>query len=318
MKSLQARMLAALAAIVLLSWSTSLWILVALVTQGHHSVFEQELNLLGDRLIATLPDALQHRFDTQTETPGAAATSTPIGNPSSRMSVKQTLIAVVLNTVQLGILGLLMWWAVRTSLRPLRALSGAIAQRTGLDTEPVPLAQAPDEVRPLIASFNTLLARVEQAVQAERDFVADAAHELRTPLSALHAYAEVALRASTPEAKDAALGQLLETARRSNRLAEQLLDLARLDAGISSAAYHQVEMGELISHVLDEFSVQADARQLQLQVEASPCLLRCDVDAVGILIRNLVDNAIRYGRLHGKVEVSCGYCVRADVLHPFL
>lgn len=124
--------------------------------------------------------------------------------------------------------------------------------------------------------------------------------------------------ASTPEAKDAALGQLLETARRSNRLAEQLLDLARLDAGISSAAYHQVEVGELISHVLDEFSVQADARQLQLQVEASPCLLRCDVDAVGILIRNLVDNAIRYGRLHGKVEVSCGYCVRADVLHPFL
>ncbi|MFA4800063.1 histidine kinase dimerization/phospho-acceptor domain-containing protein [Xanthomonas perforans] len=318
MKSLQARMLAALAAIVLLSWSTSLWILVALVTQGQHSVFEQELNLLGDRLIATLPDALQHRFDTQTEAPGAAATSTPIGNPSSRMSVKQTLIAVVLNTVQLGILGLLMWWAVRTSLGPLRALSGAIAQRTGLDTEPVPLAQAPDEVRPLIASFNTLLARVEQAVQAERDFVADAAHELRTPLSALHAYAEVALRASTPEAKDAALGQLLETARRSNRLAEQLLDLARLDAGISSAAYHQVEMGELISHVLDEFSVQADARQLQLQVEASPCLLRCDVDAVGILIRNLVDNAIRYGRLHGKVEVSCGYCVRADVLHPFL
>ncbi|ATB60389.1 histidine kinase [Xanthomonas citri pv. fuscans] len=318
MKSLQARMLAALAAIVLLSWSTSLWILVALVTQGHHSVFEQELNLLGDRLIATLPDALQHRFDRQTEPPDAAATPTPIGNPSSRMSVKQTLIAVVLNTVQLGILGLLMWWAVRTSLGPLRALSGAIAQRTGLDTEPVPLAQAPDEIRPLIASFNTLLARVEQAVQAERDFVADAAHELRTPLSALHAYAEVALRAPTLDAKDAALRQLLETARRSNRLAEQLLDLARLDAGISSAAYRQVEMGELISHVLDEFSVQADARQMQLQVEASPCLLRCDVDAVGILIRNLVDNAIRYGRLRGKVEVSCGYCLRADVLHPFL
>lgn len=89
MKSLQARMLAALAAIVLLSWSTSLWILVALVTQGHHSVFEQELNLLGDRLIATLPDALQHRFDRQTEPPDAAATPPPTGNPSSRMSVSR-------------------------------------------------------------------------------------------------------------------------------------------------------------------------------------------------------------------------------------
>ncbi|WP_108840698.1 histidine kinase dimerization/phospho-acceptor domain-containing protein, partial [Xanthomonas fragariae] len=311
MKSLQARMLAVLATIVLLSWSTSLWILVALVTQGHESVFEQELNLLGDQLISTLPDALEHRFDTQSEPPNRVDARTPTGTMSSRMSFKQTLIAMVLNTLQLGILGLLVWWAVRTSLGPLRAISGAIAQRTGLDTEPVPLEQVPDEIRPLIGSFNTLLARVEKAVQAERDFVADAAHELRTPLSALHAYAEVALRAPTLEAKDAAVRQLLETARRSNRLAEQLLDLARLDAGISSTAYHQVEMGELMKHVLDEFSVQADARQINLQAEVSPCLLRCDVDAIGILIRNLVDNAIRYGRTHGTVEVSCGYCLRA-------
>ncbi|SMQ93579.1 sensor histidine kinase [Xanthomonas fragariae] len=318
MKSLQARMLAVLATIVLLSWSTSLWILVALVTQGHESVFEQELNLLGDQLISTLPDALEHRFDTQSEPPNRVDARTPTGTMSSRMSFKQTLIAMVLNTLQLGILGLLVWWAVRTSLGPLRAISGAIAQRTGLDTEPVPLEQVPDEIRPLIGSFNTLLARVEKAVQAERDFVADAAHELRTPLSALHAYAEVALRAPTLEAKDAAVRQLLETARRSNRLAEQLLDLARLDAGISSTAYHQVEMGELMKHVLDEFSVQADARQINLQAEVSPCLLRCDVDAIGILIRNLVDNAIRYGRTHGTVEVSCGYCLRADVLHPFV
>ncbi len=317
MKSLQARMLAALAAIVLLSWSTSLWILVALVTQGHHSVFEQELNTFGDQLIAVLPDTLEHRFDTP-DPPDVADIQTPMGNASSRISLKQTLTAIVLNTSQLAILGLLMWWAVRTSLGPLRAVSLAIAQRTGLDTEPVPLDQVPDEIRPLIGSFNTLLARVEKTVQAERDFVADAAHELRTPLSALHAYAEVALRAPTLEAKDAALQQLLETARRSNRLAEQLLDLARLDAGITSAAYQQVDMGELITHVLDEFSVQADARHITLQLEAAPCTLRCDVDAVGILIRNLVDNAIRYGRTHGTVEVSCGYCLRADVLHPFV
>ncbi|MEA5124202.1 ATP-binding protein [Xanthomonas floridensis] len=318
MKSLQARMLAALAAIVLLSWSTSLWILVALVTEGHHSVFEQELNLLGDQLVSALPETLQHRFDTPAAQPDQTDPQAISGSASSRMSFKQTLIAMTLNTAQLGILGLLVWWAVRTALNPLRSVSGAIAQRTGLETEPVPLDRVPDEIRPLIEAFNTLLARVEKAVQAERDFVADAAHELRTPLSALHAYAEVALRAPTLEAKDAALHPLLETARRSNRLAEQLLDLARLDAGISSAAYQRVEMGELISHVLDEFSVQADARQIDLHIAASPCLLRCDVDAVGILIRNLVDNAIRYGRSRGLVEVSCGYCLRADVLHPFV
>ncbi|MCC4600557.1 ATP-binding protein [Xanthomonas melonis] len=318
MRSLQARMLAALAAIVLLSWSTSLWILVALVTQGHHSMFEQELNLLGDQLVSVLPDTLQHRFDRPAAPPAEANTAALDDDVSSRMSFKQTLIAMVLNTLQLGILGLLVWWAVRTSLRPLHSVSAAIAQRTGLDTEPVPLDRVPDEIRPLIDAFNTLLARLEKAVQAERDFVADAAHELRTPLSALHTYAEVALRAPTLQAKDAALQRLLETARRSNRLAEQLLDLARLDAGISSTAYQRVEMGELISHVLDEFSVQAHAREIGLRIAAAPCLLRCDVDAVGILIRNLVDNAIRYGRTRGLVEVSCGYCLRADILHPFV
>ncbi|WP_425445639.1 ATP-binding protein [Xanthomonas pisi] len=313
-------MIVALGTIVLLSWAVSIWILIALILQGHESAWEQRLNGLGEHLTKALPDQIEQRFEpaarASLQSPQTSEHADGIESPKA--DLRRTLTAVVLNTAQLMILALLMSWAVRTSLGPLRKISRAIAERTGMDTEPVPLERVPDEIRPLIVSFNTLLARVEKNVQAERDFVADAAHELRTPLSALHAYAEVALRAPTLEAKDAALHQLLETARRSNRLAEQLLDLARLDAGISSAAYHQVDMGELISHVLDEFSVQADARQIHLQVEASPCLLRCDVDAVGILIRNLVDNAIRYGRTRGTVEVSCGYCLRADVLHPFV
>lgn len=315
-------MIAALGTIVLLSWAVSIWILIALILQGHESAWEHRLNDFGEHLTQVLPDQLEQRFEppaharVSLQSPQTAEDADGIESP--RADLRRTLTAVVLNTAQLMILALLMSWAVRTSLGPLRKISQAIAARKGLDTEPVPMDQVPDEIRPLIASFNTLLARVEKTVQAERDFVADAAHELRTPLSALHAYAEVALRAPTLEAKDAALQQLLETARRSNRLAEQLLDLARLDAGITSAAYQQVDMGELITHVLDEFSVQADARHINLQVDAAPCLLRCDVDAVGILIRNLVDNAIRYGRTHGIVEVSCGYCLRADVLHPFV
>ena len=324
MRSLQARMLATLGAIVVLSWAASIWIIVALMFHGKDSALEHELTHFGAQLLAALPDPIERQIATvdaahlRARRNARAHDQAAVDAESPRAELERTLTAIVLNTSQLAILGLLMWLAVRTSLRPLRAISHAIAQRKGLDMEPLPLQQVPDEIRPLVTSFNTLLARVEKAVQAERDFVADAAHELRTPLSALHAYAEVALRATTLESKDAALQRLLETARRSNRLAEQLLDLARLDAGISSAAYHQVEMAELITHVLDEFSMQAEARHINLQVEAAPCVLRCDVDAVGILIRNLVDNAIRYGRLHGTVEVSCGYCLRADQLHPFV
>ncbi|CAD0355974.1 ATP-binding protein [Xanthomonas hortorum pv. pelargonii] len=324
MRSLRARMIAALGTIVVLSWAVSIWILIALILQGRESAWEHHLNDFGEHLAKVLPDQIEQRFEpvapAHAPLPAAQPSWDTAGTPteSTKADLKRTLTAVVLNTVQLMTLALLMSWAVRTSLGPLRKISRAIAARKGLDTEPVPMDKVPDEIRPLIASFNTLLARVEKAMQVERDFIADAAHELRTPLSALHAYAEVALRAPTLEAKDAALQQLLETARRSNRLAEQLLDLARLDAGITSAAYQQVDMGELITHVLDEFSVQADARHITLQLEAAPCTLRCDVDAVGILIRNLVDNAIRYGRTHGTVEVSCGYCLRADVLHPFV
>nr|WP_269450913.1 ATP-binding protein [Stenotrophomonas sp. MMGLT7] len=321
-------MMAALGAVVFLSWLASLSMMATYLSPAPSSAnagfWESRLERLGGTLFKVMPDSVAEKIRRNHAAAGGAQApgdTRGTAGPSAGQQISafsNLLTAVALNTLQLAIVGVLMWWAVRASLRPLRSISGEIASRKGLEVAPVPVDRVPDEIKPLISSFNALLLRVEEAVQAERDFVSQAAHELRTPLSALHAYAEVALRADTVEQKDAALQRLLEVARRSNRLAEQLLDLARLDAGINLAGYRDVDLAELAGHVLSEFKVQAENRGVRLVLGNSSCRATCDVDAIGILVRNLVDNAIRYGNRHGLVEVSCDYCVGDEQLRPYI
>jgi signal transduction histidine kinase len=226
--------------------------------------------------------------------------------------------AMPLNTLQLLIVGLLMWWAFRASLRPLTAMAEILRQRDPFDATTISTSSVPTEIRPLIEAFNALLKRVDSAVQAERQFIADAAHELRTPLAALHAQAEVALRAPTSEQKHAALMKLLAVSQRSTRLSEQLLDLARLDAGLHGNAGQRVELSALVFHVASEFEIAAERYGARIILDTGPCQIECDVDEIGILIRNLVDNALRYGGENGQVKMRCGYVQRGDRQHAFL
>jgi len=301
-KSLQWRMMVPFGVILIVVWGVTLSMMTASLTHGRESFWDRQLESVGDLLLHVVPDRML-----------AVA-----GSGQGGGDFKNGLVALALNTGQLLIVGLLMWGAVRVSLRPLRSLSSDIARRKVFDATPLPVEQVPDEVRPLIVSFNALLVRVDKAVQGERQFIADAAHELRTPLSALHAYAEVARGARTLEEKDRALARLLEVARRSNRLAEQLLDHARLDAGLNPAGYGRVEIDALARHVLGEFSVEAAAKGVELRLRGAQCRVECDLDAIGILTRNLVDNAIRHGRENGVVEVRCGYDCRGLGIHPFI
>lgn len=306
MKSLQWRMMVPFGVILVVVWGVTLSMMASSLTHGQDGFWERQLEGAGDLLLRLLPSGM------------IAGAGSGIGDPRNELDFKSGLIALALNTVQLLVVGLLMWGAVRASLRPLRSLSADIARRKVFDATPLPVERVPDEVRPLIVSFNALLVRVDRAVQGERQFIADAAHELRTPLSALHAYAEVARGARTLEEKDQALTRLLEVARRSNRLAEQLLDHARLDAGLNPAGYGRVEIDVLARHVLGEFSVEAEAKGVRLCLRGAQCRVECDLDAIGTLIRNLVDNAIRHGREAGTVEVSCGYDCRGHAIHPFI
>lgn len=204
-----------------------------------------------------------------------------------------------------SLLGLMIWVVVRWSLAPVTALHGSLMARRPLDLTPLPTDAMPTEVRPLVDSFNNLLARVDAAVQNERRFTADAAHELRTPLAVLAAHADVALRAATLEEKDAALRRLSSGVQRSARLSEQLLDLARLDTGASTEGFGQVDLSELVVLVVRDFEVLARDRNQHISLQTEPGAILGDIDQLGILLRNVIDNAVCYAGEGGQIAVSC-------------
>lgn len=201
------------------------------------------------------------------------------------------------------LLGLAIWIVVRWSLAPVIALRANLLGRQPLDLTPLPTADIPGEVRPLVDSLNNLLERVDDAVQNERRFTADAAHELRTPLAVLAAHADVALRATTLEDKDAALRRLSSGVQRSARLSEQLLDLARLDA--NGHELGRVDLSELVVIVVRDFEVIARDRRQHVLLQTEPGTILGHVDQLGILLRNLIDNAVRHAGENGQVAVTC-------------
>lgn len=228
------------------------------------------------------------------------------------------LSALGVATALLAVMGLIMWGAVRKSLQPVRSVERSVRRREKFDLTPLPASTLPDEIRPLVDSFNYLMEQLGQAVQGERRFIDDAAHELRTPLSAISAQTEVALQARSIEDKDAALGTLLGMVGRSTRLSEQLLDLARLDAGVHAPRRQWYDLEEIIVHVVGEFEVTAQVRNQTIHVDTGVCRIQCDVDEMGILLRNLVDNALRYTGPGGEVRVRCGFESDHATLRPFL
>ncbi|GGA03329.1 ATP-binding protein [Dyella caseinilytica] len=331
MRSLQWRMLAGLGLVVALVWSISIAMLISYLNAGPSTAWRGNLGALSDTLVKALPRewVRVHEPSEAQGVRGIAPQSTRISEEKALAAHPQRVVqpnndvggmltAMLLNTIELAVVGVVMWWIVVASLRPLRALSEDIARRKAFDSEPLLIDQVPDELRPLILAFNSLLRRVDTAMRAERQFIADAAHELRTPLAALHMQGEVGLRADTVERKNEALKKLLVVSHRTHRLAEQLLDLARLDAGLHATGLHYTDLLDLSRHVISEFSIQAGARGTRLLLSGASCLVKCDLDEIGILLRNLIDNAIRHGRDFGTVEIRCGYIIRENGRHPLL
>jgi two-component system sensor histidine kinase QseC len=207
----------------------------------------------------------------------------------------------------LPVLLLLILWAVRKGLRPLQQVAGALGQRSALDSTPVS-ENVPGEVLPMVQALNALFARIADAMEHERRFTADAAHELRTPLAALQVQAEVMALMPDEAGRQHALQQLQLGIRRATRLLEQLLALSRLDPlqGLPSA--QAVDWQQVSRDALSDVMSAAGAKDMLLethwQTMADAVLpLTGDATLLTLLLRNLLDNAVRYCPAGTRIEL---------------
>ncbi|UOD30766.1 sensor histidine kinase N-terminal domain-containing protein [Massilia violaceinigra] len=208
--------------------------------------------------------------------------------------------------VMMPILMLVVWWVVSGSLQPVSRVRTQVAARQADDLSPVSEADLPDEVLPLVQELNLLFGRVKTAFDAQQHFVADAAHELRTPLQALKLQVLSLERADSPEARGVAVGRLTAGIERATRLVEQLLVLARQEASAASGVKTQpVELADLAKRALADLAGAAQTRGIDLGLaRADPVQVAGQPDALMIMLRNLIDNALKYTPAGGTVDIS--------------
>ncbi len=203
------------------------------------------------------------------------------------------------------LLAVLTWLAVGTGLRPLRQLRREVVQRSAERLEPLAIKGVPNEVMPLVAALNDLFERLKQSIEAERRFTADAAHELRTPLAALKTQAQVAMRVTESADREAALQHVLQGVDRATHLIEQLLTLARVDPDMASIHHQPVSLRHLAAEALALIEPLAHQKQIELALEeGDDAIVNGDAGHLTILLRNLLDNAVRYTPIGGQVSVT--------------
>lgn len=202
------------------------------------------------------------------------------------------------------------WYALKQGLAPLERLRREVARRQRDDLSRLDETRAPAEVRPLISAVNDLLERLKQVMQAQQRFVADAAHQLRTPFAGLKTQAELALREPDPERKQHALEQILASARRGAHLVNQLLALARNEpGGQGTDTFATFDLNKLAQDCAVRWVPLALEKNMDLGFEDFPQLapVRGDAASLTEMLGNLIDNAIRYTPEGGRITVGVAY-----------
>jgi two-component system OmpR family sensor kinase len=214
----------------------------------------------------------------------------------AREAAWRSLLPVVL---LLPLLALAVWWVIRRSLTPVHRVRRELALRQPQDLAPVAEHDLPDEMRPLVEELNSLLQRVRQAFEAQQNFVADAAHELRSPLAALQLQLQLLRKATDSAERESAQARLAQGIERARRLVEQLLALARQEARPQTEDAPLADLRVLVEQALADAAPAAQAKGLDMGLSEDPqqqsaFSVAADAEALAVLLRNLLDNAIKY------------------------
>ncbi|MCA0327302.1 MAG: sensor histidine kinase N-terminal domain-containing protein [Proteobacteria bacterium] len=228
------------------------------------------------------------------------------GVATRRQVAGQLALRAVLPVVLLApLLMLIVWGVVSRALAPLARVQGQVAARQPGDLAPLSTDGLPAELRPLVAEMNQLLARLAAAWDALQHFTSDAAHELRSPLAALRLQAQSLQRADGPEARQIATERLLAGIDRATRLVEQLLALARQEGSASAAPQVAVDLAVLARAAVADAAPEAARRGVALSLDAPTAVpAQGQPEALAVLLRNLIDNALRHTPAQAQVRVG--------------
>jgi signal transduction histidine kinase len=229
---------------------------------------------------------------------------------AQRASSRRTLAAEAASKlflplfVLIVLIGALLTVALRRGLKPLDEAADGVAARSAVSLEPIAQAGLPQEIHPLIRSINGLMHRLAEAFSAQRRFVADAAHELRSPVTALRLQLQLLERAKDEPAREHAVAQLKAGIERSQRLIEQLLSLSRVEPDGPAQAPQRLDLGELVRDVVGRHSAAAEHKGVDLGADARDAIaVTGDRQQLEVLLDNLIGNAIRYTPAGGTVDV---------------
>jgi two-component system OmpR family sensor kinase len=205
-------------------------------------------------------------------------------------------------------MALLIWVVVGRAIQPLERLTQAVRGRTPTALQPLEAEGLPPELHPIVVALNGLLEKVERAIAAQRNFVADAAHELRSPLTALKLQLQLAERAADETTRKSAFRKLHERLDRAAHLVQQLLTLARQEQNVASSARTDCDLLKVARQAVADHAIYADSRHIDLGVApgASAARVHARPEALAVMLSNLVDNALRYTQVGGQVDVSVG------------
>lgn len=248
-----------------------------------------------------------------------AALAAPCGNSACQVRIAETLnkrylltrdilLGTVLPQLILGaFVCALIWFGVSRALQPLTQLTAQIRQRTPDELRQLDSRDTPREALPLIDALNALLRRLEESIRAQRRFIADAAHQLRTPLAGVKAEAELALLEAHPAEMHHKLTRIHDSAARASRLANQLLALARTENEASThGAATPTDLSELARDLVDDWVRNAGKKRIDLGFELSPAATSVQPVMTRELMGNLVHNALEYTPVGGIVTVRTG------------